>query len=130
VIINSKKLIVYMSKTVSGRIHDKKLADFLDAGRWLKLNGDLGFFGFKHKKISVKIPHKRTKTKELTELQNTENKEHSSKRVLIEHVFAHLKTIRIRKDKIRNYKLHFNHLVMLIGAQLYNFKITQNQLLI
>ena len=43
-----------MSKTVSGRIHDKKLADFLDAGRRLKLNGDLGFFGFKHKKISVK----------------------------------------------------------------------------
>jgi predicted nucleic acid-binding protein len=47
---------------------------------------------------------------------------HNARRVKVEHVLAHLKRFRILKDKIRNYKLGFNDLVMLLGAQLYNFK--------
>jgi len=129
VITDSKNLIVYISNTVSGRIHDKKLADSLDSKKNLLLNGDLGFWGFKHDKIKIKMPHKKPKGKELTEEQKAENKQHSSSRVKIEHVFAHLKTIRILKDKLRNYKLNFNHLIMEIGAKLYNFKTIHNQAL-
>lgn len=112
-----------MSKTVSGKIHDINLAKELNAEKNIQILADLGFLGLKNKNISIKIPFKKSKKKILTENELTENRLHNSKRVLIEHVFAHLKTLRILKDKIRSYKSSFKDLVMTLGAQLYNFKI-------
>jgi hypothetical protein len=75
-----------------------------------------------HYQLKIATPYKKPKGKALLESQKIENQAHNAWRVKIEHVLAHLKRFRILKDKIRNYKLYFRYLVMLLGVQLYNFK--------
>ncbi len=60
----------------------------------------------------------------LTEEQKRENQKYNALQVKIEHIFADLKIIRIIKDRIRNYKFGFKHFVILIAAQLHNFKLS------
>jgi hypothetical protein len=62
---------------------------------------DLGYYGM-HKHPRVIMPHKKPKKKELTEIQKAENREISSARVYVEHVFAFIKSFKIMGSKYRN----------------------------
>jgi hypothetical protein len=55
-----------------------------------------------HKHPRVIMPHKKPKKQELTGSQKLENREISSYRVYVEHVFAFLKTFKILGSKYRN----------------------------
>jgi len=122
--------LLFLSPTVAGKIHDKKLLDSseLKSEQMINLYLDLGFIGYKaDNTIKVILPHKKpkntkTEKRRLTPEQKKENKEQSSIRVKIENVFGHIKTMRILKDTLRNYKEGFADLVMLTASALYNFR--------
>ncbi|GAB4112030.1 MAG: hypothetical protein OHK0057_34090 [Thermoflexibacter sp.] len=70
------------------------------------------------------MPHKKPKKKELTTIQKRENQLLASQRIKIEHHFAHLKTLRIIKDKNRNYKANFRENIMMTACCLHNLRLT------
>lgn len=121
--------LVFLSPTVFGRIADKTLIETCRfTHQKITFYADLAFLAWNPSEhIQVILPHKKpkdTKTEKraLSREQKAFNRQHAQIRVKIEHVFAHLKTMRILKDTIRNYKEGFKDLVMLSAASLYNFR--------
>lgn len=51
------------------------------------------------------------------------NKELSKKRVKVENVLAHVKILRIVKDKNHNYRTGFRENLMFTACSLYNFRL-------
>lgn len=106
IVVDKKGKILHVSRSVPGNIHDKKL--FSDSGVKLPSNakGDLGYLG-----ADIIIPHKSSKLHPLTRKQRLFNAHHSRKRIIIEHVFALLKSYRILRDRFRgslsNYRQYF-----------------------
>ncbi len=66
----------------------------------IELLQDTGYQGYNPKNITIIMPTKKPKGKELTQEQKDKNKEISSKRVLIEHAIGGVKILRIVKDEI------------------------------
>lgn len=88
---------------------------------------DLGFQGWKPQNLTLILPHKKprntkTEKKELTKDQKDFNKELSKKRVKMENVLAHIKILRIVKDKNRNYRFGFRENLVRTAYGLYNFR--------
>ena len=122
----AEKRILWLSSTFEGHFHDKKIADEeplrLPAG--IILWQDSGFQGHNPENVTVRMPTKKPKGKELTEEQKRENKEISSFRILVEHAIGGVKKCRIVKDRFRCYKFGFDDLVMSIACGLHNFRIS------
>lgn len=116
---------MWLSKTFDGSVHDKKIADEqairFPAG--ITLWQDTGFLGHNPKNVTIKMPTKKPKGKELTEEQKRENKEISSFRILVEHAIGGVKRCRIVKERLRCTKLGFDDKVMLIACGLHNLRI-------
>jgi hypothetical protein len=89
----------------------------------IELLQDTGYQGYAPKNITIIMPTKKPKGKELTQEQKDKNKEISSKRVLIEHVIGGVKILRIVKDEIRIYKETTRNLVMKTACAIHNLKI-------
>lgn len=115
--------ILFVSPTAQGHKYDIKMIDCVLINKPITLYVDLGFYGLKSTKYLIKMPHKKPKKQELTPIQKQENQLLASKRVKIEHHFANLKTLRIIKDKNRNYKTNFRENVMLSACCLHNFRL-------
>ncbi|MCS7077530.1 MAG: transposase family protein, partial [Bacteroidia bacterium] len=122
-IVSMIGLVLFCSRTEQGRIHDKVLAERIELRKSVTCIADLGFYGLNKAYMNLILPHKKPKGKPLSENQLSENQLLNRKRVTIEHVIGKIKVLRILKDKIRNYKKDFKHLVMKLGVQLYNFKL-------
>jgi hypothetical protein len=88
---------------------------------------DTGFLGHTPEKITVKMPTKKPKGKQLSDAQKEENKRISSFRVLVEHAIGGVKKCCIVKERFRCRKFGFDDLVMLIACGLHNFRITNSQ---
>ena len=121
--------LLFLSPTLAGKIHDKKMMDdFEIEAENILLYLDLGFIGYKAgKEVNIILPHKKpknTKTEKryLTAEQKVHNKQLASIRVKIENVFSHVKTMRILKDTLRNHKKGFKDLIILTASALYNFR--------
>jgi len=103
--------ILSVSKTVPGNRNDKKLYDWTKTilPKGIPKLADLGYLG-----TDWIIPHKSSKYHPLTDKQKKDNKKHAQKRILVEHVFAHLKKFHILKDRYRNpigrYNLTFKNI--------------------
>ena len=123
---NPQKRILWLSKTFDGSVHDKKMADEqpvrFPAG--ITLWQDTGFQGHNPKNVTVKMPTKKPKGKELTKEQKQENKNISSFRILVEHAIGGVKRCRIVKERFRCTKFDFDDTVMLIACGLHNFRIS------
>lgn len=122
-------VVLFLSPTVCGRIHDKTIAQTLDITQQnITFYVDLAYLDWEpNPTAKVILPHKKPRNsknvkRELTQQQKEFNKEASKIRVKVENVFAHVKTMRILKDTIRNYKKNFKDLVMLTAVTLYNFR--------
>ena len=83
---------------------------------------DLAYKGLTIKNVSIVIPDKKPKNKELTEEQKTSNKQKSKIRVSIEHAISGVKRLHILKHKLRMKKYQQHNLVMLLGCGLHNFR--------
>ena len=123
---NAQKRILWLSKTFDGSVHDKKIADehFVRFPAGITLWQDTGFLGHNPENVSVKMPTKKPKGKELTQEQKQENKAISSFRILVEHAIGGVKRCRIVKERFRCTKFGFEDTVMLIACGLHNFRIS------
>lgn len=120
--------VVFLSPTVHGTVHDKKLADHtLFFSKPIDILADLGFYGYHPANAEIKMPHKKPKNKELTKIQKKQNMLLSRDRVLVEHVIGHIKIMRIVKDKNRNRKFGYRDLLMETAVSLHNFRVTKRR---
>jgi hypothetical protein len=121
-------LIVWLGATHVGKVHDKPMVENLNFHTPIKLLADLGFLGWNPKNATLILPYKKPRNtknekRELTQEQKDFNKELSKIRVKIENVLAHVKILRIVKDKNKNYRFGFRENLMFTACSLYNFRL-------
>jgi hypothetical protein len=100
---NTKK-IIYLSRTVEGKKHDKKLAE-----------------------ESRPQTQKKVRGKQLTKVDKFFNRLISGVRIIIENVICGVKRCRIVKDTLRLTKENIADLVMEIACGLHNLRVTFRQ---
>lgn len=88
----------------------------------IKVLADTGYQGINKIIKNSEIPNKKPKKKELTKDQKKENKELSSKRILVENVIGSLKRFRILSERYRNRRKRFGLRFNLISG-IYNFEL-------
>ena len=117
--------ILFLSKTVEGKMHDKKLADQSDytLPPLSRLSQDLGFQGFSPDGVVILQPKKKTKGQPLSDLDKSVNQWHASLRIRMEHAIGGVQRLRIVKDKLRNWKEGFADSIMDIACGLHNFRL-------
>ena len=124
-LINAALRIVFLSETVPGSVHDKRLADTtpypLPAGS--QLLQDVGFQAFTLEGVDILQPTKKPRGRELTPEQKADNRAMARRRVRIEHVNSSVKRCRMLKETIRMWKDGIRDMVMEIGCGLHNLRI-------
>ena len=99
VVSNEKTKILAVSKSHYGRKHDKKIYDqtrVISPPNTQKI-GDTAYLG-----TTLNIPHKKPKGGKLTPEQKQQNRELSSKRVVVEHAICKMKRFQILAQRFRN----------------------------
>ena len=117
--------VCFLSKTVPGKKHDKRLADesHLSFPVMTLLEQDTGFQGYSTVEVLVFQPKKKPRKQELTTAEKFINRSISSARTIVENVIAGIKRCRIVKDVFRNWKREFDDLVMLLACGLHNLRV-------
>jgi len=136
IICSASKYILFIGLTFAGRSHDFSMlkVDFKTVIDWFKnfkIWIDLGYKGFDKNYTSKQtiIPHKKPRKSknnpnpELTSEQKQENKEMSSKRVIVEHAIGRMKVFRILRDTYRGCHKMADWLIWAVGG-LSNLKLT------
>lgn len=128
-IVSTLGLIMWLGETHVGKVHDKPMVEFLKFTTPITMLADLGFKGWNPQNVTLILPYKKprntkTEKRQLTQNQKDFNKELSQKRVKVENVLAHIKILRIVKDKNRNYRLGFRENLMKTACGLYNFRLS------
>ena len=131
VISTPSKEIKYLSYCREGSLHDYQLLKsvFNPDENWFKgftIKVDLGYVGIAKEFLckQIAIPHKKTKTKPLTEGQKDENRQMASERIKVEHSIGGLKRYRILSDRLRTHLIDLYDDVLGVCAGLWNFYLT------
>jgi hypothetical protein len=121
--------VKYLSQTVEGKRHDKKLADEeqYPFPKGSKLWKDTGFQGYEPENVLTFQPKKKPRGKALTTEEKKRNQELSSERVIVEHHLGGVKRSRIVSDTFRNRKDNYVDLVMETACGLHNFRVSHRQ---
>jgi len=117
-------VVLYVSPTVSGKTHDKKLADIcyqIPSG--YELWQDTGYQGYAPAGVKINQPMKKPRGKSLTEEQKENNRAISKTRVRVEHCIGSIKRYRIVKDECRLRKNNFVNHIFPTCAALHNFRL-------
>lgn len=116
--------IIYLSKTVEGKKHDKKIADeeAIEYPEDVVLQQDTGFQGYAPQGVIIKQPKKKPRGKELTKEEKEANRELSRVRVVIEHLISGVKRLRIVKEEMRLKVERISDDVMEIACGTHNFR--------
>lgn len=109
IVVDGKGNIRHISASVPGNIHDKKLFDQSGVILPDTAKGDLGYLG-----TNITIPFKSSKLHSLTKRQIDHNTRHSRKRIIVEHVFASLKTFRMLADRFRGSLVHYHSYFVIV----------------
>jgi hypothetical protein len=121
-------LILFLSDTYEGSVHDKAVADAtpypLPEGSVLV--DDLGFRGYLLSGVEHLRPFKKPKGGTLTAEQQAHNQEVAKVRIVIEHIITSVKRCRIVKDAIRLWKDDVRDMVMEVACGLHNFRLRLN----
>lgn len=129
ILATEKKQILFMSKTKSGRRHDKRIVDKFDVIRVIPSEvtvwADTGFQGIQHIHSNTVMPEKATKKKSLTFEQKQNNRLIAGIRVTAEHAIAGLKRFKAASDIYRNRLPNFDDRLNLVCAGLWNFHLEQ-----
>lgn len=127
IVVNEQKKILIMTKTKSGRRHDKRLADkdclFEHVPKWVALWVDTGFQGILKQHVNTLIPKKATRGKPLTGAEKEENRVISSFRVIVENAIAGIKRFKAYADIWRNKIAHLDDRVTRIVCGLWNLHV-------
>jgi len=121
--------VKYLSDTVEGKRHDKKLADDekYEFPKGSKLWKDTGFQGYEPDHVETFQPKKKPRGKELTPEEKERNQELSRERVIVEHHIGGVKRSRIVHDTFRNRKDNYVDIVMETACGLHNFRVSHRQ---
>jgi len=124
-LVNALLLILFLSDTYGGRVHDKRIADATPYPLPAKsrLLQDLGFLAFTLPQVEILMPTKKPCGEELTLAQQRTNQALHQRRLRIEHVNSSVKRCRIVKDRIRLWKKGIRDLVMELCCALHNFRV-------
>lgn len=109
IVVDKEGIIRHVSLSVPGNVHDKKLFDQSGVVLPHTARGDLGYLG-----TNIVIPIKSSKLHPLTQRQKDQNTRHSRKRIIVEHVFASLKTFRILADRFRGSLAHYHQYFLIV----------------
>jgi hypothetical protein len=124
-LVNAPLIVLFLSETVGGRVHDKRIADAtpypLPAGS--RLLQDLGFVAFTLPDVEILMPMKKPRGQVLTPDQQRVNRSLNERRLRIEHVNSSIKRCRIVKDRLRLWKQGIRDRVMEICCALHNFRV-------
>jgi DDE superfamily endonuclease/Helix-turn-helix of DDE superfamily endonuclease len=128
VIVNSKKRVLVLSPTKSGRRHDKRIADKFSMAERIPesvlIGADSGFQGIQHMHHNTWLPHKGTKKRPLTDKQREDNCILAHFRVCVEHAISGMKRFRAFSDVFRNRLGHLSDQVALLSAGLWNYHLS------
>ena len=121
---NSDREVKYLSDTVEGSKHDKKVIDESEVvfPEEIDLYQDTGFQGYAPEGVNIVQPKKKPKGKELSDKEKENNRLISGVRVVVEHVLSGIKRLHIVKIVFRNTKENYDDLVMLLACGLHNFR--------
>lgn len=124
VVHQESRQICYLSPTVPGKKHDKKLADETEMTFPLNtvLEQDTGYQGYQPEGVLILQPKKKPKGKALSISDKFINTVISSARILVENIISGIKRCHIVKDVFRNKKDGFADLVMEIACGLHNLR--------
>jgi hypothetical protein len=115
---------MYLSNTVEGKKHDKKIADeeqiAYPAGTILQQ--DTGFQGYQPEGVIIKQPKKKPRKRELSEEEKQANREISRERVVIEHLISGVKRLRIIKEEMSLKVENISDDVMEIACGMHNLR--------
>jgi hypothetical protein len=109
-------------------VHDFKIFKDRDFAlhEKIKILADLGFLGIHKEHRNAVIPHKKTKSKPLSDEQKATNKKQASKRVPVEHINRDCKVFRICGTKYRGKHKNYEETWMLVIAIVNLKKATNN----
>jgi DDE superfamily endonuclease/Helix-turn-helix of DDE superfamily endonuclease len=119
------KRVILLTPAKPGKIHDirqlreETLIDNIPDE--VAIQGDLGFQGLHNEFVTIHLPHKKPRSKELSETEKQENKAFSSKRVVCEHAHAGIKRYNSVTAIYRNRVSDFDDRLMLTATGLWNF---------
>lgn len=129
VISDERKRILYMSKTKSGRRHDKRIADKEGIAEHIPKEvtawTDTGFQGMQKQHDNTVMPLKATKKKTLTYEQKQHNRLIAGIRVVSEHAIGGFKRFKAASDIYRNKLKNFDDLLTEVSIGLWNFHLAQ-----
>jgi DDE superfamily endonuclease len=124
-LVNALLMILFLSDTYGGRVHDKRIADAtpypLPARS--RLLQDLGFLAFTLPQVEILMPTKKPRGQELSLEEQHANQALNQRRLRIEHINSSVKRCRIVKDRIRLWKQGVRDLVMELCCALHNFRV-------
>lgn len=125
VLIDMNCKILFLTETVEGKKHDKKLADESDyqLPPGSLLGQDSGFQGFTVEEVVILQPKKKPRGVDLSDIDKHINSWLASLRIRVEHAIGGVKRYRIVKDRIRNWKPGFKDMVFEVCCGLHNFRL-------
>ena len=117
--------IHFLSSTESGSMHEKALADLdpLDLPTQSVLKQDLGFLGHAPVGVTIEMPFKKPKKRELTFGQKLYNQLFSATRVVVEHANSGLKRVRMLKDVCRLHDAVVRDRIRVVACGLHNLRV-------
>ena len=127
VIISACCMILFVSPSVCGRMHDKKMADTMYSFPYpCQLYQDTGYQGYRPEGVTVFQPIKKPRGRDLTSEEKEYNRKISSFRVRVEHTIGSAKHMRIVKDECRLRANNFVQRIFSTCAAMHNFRIKIN----
>jgi len=129
VMSDDQKRIILMTKTKSGRRHDKRMVDKNNLARSIPkdvtLWTDTGFIGIQKEHKNTIMPKKKTKKTSLTEVEKQNNKIISGIRIVSEHAIGGYKRFKASSDIYRNKLANMDDQMSLLCPGLWNFHLGQ-----
>ncbi len=125
VITTTLCLILYVSPTIFGGMHDKKISDtYYTIPPNFTLWQDSGYQGYQPQGVQIIQPTKKPRGKDLSQNKSKLiNQAIFSFRVRLEHAIGSVKRLRIVKNECRLRKNNFVEKVFLTAAALHNFRL-------
>ena len=128
VLADKDRRILVLTKTTSGRRHDKRLADKEDVFSALPeevaVYVDTGFQGVQKQHTNTYIPKKRKLKQPLTDDEKEINRIISSFRVVVEHAIGGMKRYQCLQQPYRNRRLKLDDTFALLAAGLWNYHLS------
>jgi len=124
-LVNALLLILFLSDTYGGRVHDKPMADATPSPlpARSRLWQDLGFLACTLPQVEILMPTKKPRGQELTREQHLANQGLHQRRLRIAHVNSSVKRGRVVKDRLRLWKDGVRDLVMERCGARHNFRV-------